>query len=747
MSEVVVQEKTRTAATEDALSSLATALRSLRKHWPILVACILLSGGLSLLYAKSQTRIYQSTATIELDPGVVRPLSDKMDAIMPLGTGDFLDNREYYETQYKIITSTRVMEAAARDLGLQTDATFLGLKELPATPITLQQAAARLRSKVSTEPVRNSRLVIVKVDDPVPAQAKRLCDAVTAAYIEQNLDKAISSTSDSVVWLGGQVESVKKELEASEDALHTFKQKNDLPSTSINESSNMVRLELQELTSSLTHTRTRRQELQARLKELTDVAADNPDQLPSTELLSSDYLRDLRRSYQESMALHSALLAEGKGENHPAVKATAKRLAEAREALLGEIGNIRGAVARDLATLNRQEAGEAGLYESAHRRAVDLTMKEIEYHRLDRSREQNEKMFAMLMDQLKQADLARMMRVNNIHLIENGSLPSAPIYPKPRTNVAVGLFVGLVLGMFFVWVRTSLDNTIKTPEDIERTLGITFVGLLPANADELRQKGGAKRRLKVPDEHPELVVHLHPLSAAAEAARTVRTNLMFASPDKPFRRLLVTSSAPAEGKTTVACGIAIGFAQSGERVCLIDCDLRRPRLHRIFNRAGDSGLTNVLVGEAAIDDVALPTQIDNLYCIPSGPIPPNPAEIFHSAKFAQLLKELSGKFDRVIIDSPPLVAVTDAAILSKLVDGTVFVLRAFATTSTLARQGLRILQDVQGRIAGAVLNAVDLSRAEYSYYYYHYRRPGYGPREGDEVTTPAAPQQGAPPLV
>jgi capsular exopolysaccharide synthesis family protein len=210
------------------------------------------------------------------------------------------------------------------------------------------------------------------------------------------------------------------------------------------------------------------------------------------------------------------------------------------------------------------------------------------------------------------------------------------------------------------------------------------------------------------------------------------------NPDHPYKRLLVTSAAPAEGKTTVAVSIAVSLAQGGQRVCIIDCDLRRPRLHRIFDRAGDIGLMNAILGEATIDEVAKPTIVPNLSCIPCGPIPPNSADVVSSDKFRRLLDEVSSKFDRVVLDSPPIVAVTDSAIASTLVDGVVFVVRAFKTSVNLCRSGLRTLQDVDAPIAGAVLNAVNLNRHEYNYYhYYYYKREGYAPLAGTVAPTPA----------
>jgi capsular exopolysaccharide synthesis family protein len=215
------------------------------------------------------------------------------------------------------------------------------------------------------------------------------------------------------------------------------------------------------------------------------------------------------------------------------------------------------------------------------------------------------------------------------------------------------------------------------------------------------------------------------MSGIAEAARTIRTNLLFMAPDHPYRTLLVTSAGPAEGKTTVAACIAIAMAQAGQKVVLMDCDLRRPRIHRVFRKGHDVGLTTALLDED-LDAVIMATEVPNLSIIPAGPIPPNPAELLHSDRFKVLLKRVAERFDRVIIDSPPVVPVTDAAILSTLVDGTVLVIRAFKTSQELARHALRALVDIGAKKAGAVLNAVNLSRHEYKYSYYHYyRRDGF----------------------
>ncbi|MDF2693827.1 MAG: Tyrosine-protein kinase EpsD [Labilithrix sp.] len=342
-----------------------------------------------------------------------------------------------------------------------------------------------------------------------------------------------------------------------------------------------------------------------------------------------------------------------------------------------------------------------------------------------------------------------MMNTNNIRLIDTPNEPKAPIAPRVGTNVGIGFLTGLLLGIALALLREALDNTLKTPEDLEKRLNVTFLGLLPEMADEdidgKRVKGRRKARRIKTELPPELLVHERPASGIAEAARSLRTNLMFMNPDKPYRRILVTSAAPSEGKTTVAVSVAVSLAQGGQRVCIIDCDLRRPRLHRIFDRAGDIGLMNVIVGEATIEEVAKPTIVPNLYCIPCGPIPPNSADVVASEKFKHLLDELGEHFDRIVLDSPPVVAVTDSAILSTLVDGVLLVVRAFKTTFGLSRSGLRTLRDVDAPIAGAVLNAVNLDRHEYAYQrYYYYRREGYAPIQSGEQDRPSD-QASAPP--
>ena len=384
-----------------------------------------------------------------------------------------------------------------------------------------------------------------------------------------------------------------------------------------------------------------------------------------------------------------------------------------------------------------QTGGIAARIARAEKQAQQLSKLQIDYNRLRRARDHNEKLYTYLLERTKETDLQRMLRVNNIRVLDHPKLPEFPVKPRVPLMLLLGAFAGLGFGIAVAVGRNLLDRTIKIPDDIEDELGETCLGVLPnfeAPGSRDPKYGGKKRkRGREPDFKPELIVHTDPTSSVAEAARAIRTNLMFMSPDKPFSTILVTSAAPREGKTTVACSIAAAIAQVGLRVCLVDCDLRRPRIHKVFGMTADVGVTTALLGEVPVQDSIFETDADNLSVMPAGPIPPNPAELFHSEKFRSLLNKLQEDFDRVVIDSSPLLPVTDATVLSTLVDATVLVVRAAVTRREAATRAVRSLADVSSKTVGMVLNAFDFHRHDYKYsHYYGYGRYGYRPHARDQ---------------
>jgi succinoglycan biosynthesis transport protein ExoP len=256
----VVNPKSQTPETDGGtLEALSWAIRALWKRWPIIVATLLIGGGIALAYSKSLAPTYEAATLIEFDPDVIKPLGNKTDTMVGWGTWD---STQYYETQYQLIRSYRVLGAVARSLGLQNDAEFLGYK--PTAPVPMENVVAALRGRLTVDPVKASRLVLIRMKDTKPAMARRLADAVAKEYIAHNLEKMVSATSDTAVWISGQLDHFKHELEENENSLHEFKRNNDLPSSTLDDLSKMIRMEMQEYDAALTHTRLRRQELAAR---------------------------------------------------------------------------------------------------------------------------------------------------------------------------------------------------------------------------------------------------------------------------------------------------------------------------------------------------------------------------------------------------------------------------------------------------------------------------------------------------
>jgi len=284
----------------------------------------------------------------------------------------------------------------------------------------------------------------------------------------------------------------------------------------------------------------------------------------------------------------------------------------------------------------------------------------------------------------------------------------------------LGLLLGLVGGLGLAFVLEQLDSTVKSQSDVENKVGLPFLGVLPRVAVERDAPAGDL----------DLYVYRHPKSTVAEACRAVRTNLLFMSPDRPLRTMLVTSSGPREGKSTTVIATGIAMSQSGGRVLLVDTDMRRPRLHRALGVPNEKGVSSVLVGDADLDDVLKSTEVPGLFLIPSGPIPPNPAELFHTQAFRDFVASVTARFERVIFDSPPVNAVADSAVLATQVDGALLVIRADATNKALARRAVRVLTDVKAKVFGAVLNDVELRNPKYGALYAAYASEYHESHEG-----------------
>ncbi len=718
-------------------------LRAIKKRWGVGVLSIICALLVTVFYTMGQKRVYRATATVLIDPNPPRPLGHDVQTIVDMGAGSYWANKEYYETQNKILQGRSIAEETVRQLGLQRDAAFIA--NLPAgtpvpaskKPIDIDIAAQAVMSRLKVDPVRDSRLVNVTFDDANPERARRILSALLSIYLQRNVDFAVSSTTAASDWLVGQVDRLKDDLESSELALNEFKKEKRILSVSLDDQSNMLRGEMSQLNDALTRIRARCQELRARVEQLDKVDPEHPTDLPVSELLSSPLLQSLRQGYIQAQSEYDSLLNSGKGDKHPGVESVASRVETTRAALVSEIRNVQGALRHELEAATRESAGVAGLFESAKQRALDVNILDIQYRRLERAKENNEKLYGLVLQRTKETELASSLRFNNIRVAEEPLAGRKPVHPRIPVNFAVGLSLGLLVGLGLMVGWESMDRKLRVPDEIEADLTIPLLGTLPS-VDRSSKSHGAyygrrhKQQQHPPDKSadktncvPELIVHLAPSSNTAEAARGIRTSLTFASPDKRQQVVLVTSANPGEGKTMVASTIAIAFAQAGHRTLLLDCDLRRARLHRVFQQTNDIGVSSAMYNPELLDSPTLNTTIPNLWLLPAGPRVASPAELLQSSKFSQFIASLRDRYDRIIVDSPPIIAVTDAVVLSTLSDATILVARSGKTLRQVALRAIRLLRDVSAPLLGCVLNRFEPGQRGKGYYYSYYHASEY----------------------
>jgi capsular exopolysaccharide synthesis family protein len=734
-------DATRPVVKTDHALDFNNIVRSVRKRPELLIATWLSIVVLSVFWTLGTPKTYRAESMLRMDPTPPRPLGGRVEVVDQSG-GAFWSRREFYQTEARVLRSMRLATSVVRALGLNADPGFLQVsasKRGSFKPVAVEAAARVLIGRITVEPVKESSLALVQYEDTDAARCSRVLNALVRTYLSQNLETTSALSASASEWLNGQLANLKVDLEKSEVALKDFREKNDILSVSLEDSHNITASQLEQIAKDLLALEARRSELQARSNELAKYDPNDPMGAGASELLQSAVLNEMRGTFvQQSQHLEELLASYG--DENPKVLSARAGLKRLEASIRHEATNIRDAAAGDLRRVNSQiselKAKDATIRKEAH----ELQALEIPYNQLVRTKTQNEKLYGLVLERARETDLTRMVNINNIRVIDEALEPPSPFKPNPPVNIGGGVLVGLMLGLGVTLVRDLLDRTIKTPADVEERLGLACLGLVPEipRRQERSRSRRNKRSVISPDDNPDLIVAIRPESSVAEALRAIRTNLMFMSPDRPYRAISVTSALPSEGKTTFACALAIVLAQNGLRVLLVDTDLRRPRIHRSFRIPNDVGVTLACTGQASLDECIRSTDIPNLSVMTSGPIPPNPAEMLQSERFAELITQLRDRFDRVVFDSPPTLPVTDGAVLARVLDGVVLVARAFKTDRNAAAMAVRSLLDVKAHIVGVVINAVNLSRRDYKEYYYYYRREGYYRSGEEEVLTTAA---------
>jgi tyrosine-protein kinase Etk/Wzc len=366
----------------------------------------------------------------------------------------------------------------------------------------------------------------------------------------------------------------------------------------------------------------------------------------------------------------------------------------------------------------------------------ELPEKSLKLARLERSTKVDENLYLMMKEKFEESRITEVGQLGNIQIIDLAKPPLAPISPKKRQNLMLGIILGLGLGIGITFFREYMDNSVASIDQVQQ-LGFSILGAIPEiKMDEaikkIREKNGNLAEFKNSNEQEianivsRMISHFAPKSPIAEAYRSLRTNIQYSKSDKTMQVLLVTSPGPRDGKSTTAVNLAITIAQTGVKTLLVDGDLRRPVLHSIFGFRKNVGLSNCIIGKAELQDSIFPTEIENLHLMPCGTLPPNPSELLGSNSMKKLLVEMRQKFDFIIIDTPPVIAVTDAAVLCSMIDGVILVLKARQTNQEAAQRANELLKNVNAPVLGVILNSIQIESMYGSYYYYYHYYYYYG---------------------
>jgi capsular exopolysaccharide synthesis family protein len=704
----------------------------LRKHQWLILSFLLAVVTIVSIATFRMRPVYIATARIEIDRENANILpfqgADSYDYMMDL------DN--YIETQSKILTSETLALQTIRIRGLVSNPEFSGgngPSEAIATGSLANQKyppeVGAFLGSLSVKRVPNTRLMDVSFESTDPQLAARMVNAHLENYIEQNYRKSYEATTHASTWLAGQLDELKIKVERSENARIEYERQNQI--WGVDDKQNTTTQRLGDLNKELTDAQSDRIKKQA-LYEF--AKAGELEAVP--QLRDNTVLHGLQ-SKRSDLSMQYTDAVNQYGPNFPKVQRIQAQIKDVDEQITRQSKGVIVELENDYkAALQLEELRSKALDQQKADTNV-MSGKMVQYNILRREAEANKALYDGLLTKLKEAGISAGLRSSNVRIIDPAMIPSTPARPAKGRNIALAFLVGLVGGISLALLREYLDNTVKTPDDIETLARLPSLAVVPAFDDGTFSNKQAGLLKGAPSDghgkHMELVAQHLPESHVAEAFRALRTALLLSRPDRPPQVILVTSALPREGKTTVAANLAVTLAQLGDKTVLVDADLRKPGIGRLLNLGTGkyAGLSSYLAGVSSLDLVTVPhPAIPNLAAIPTGPLPPNPADLLSSHRLTDALAELRTKYKFIVVDSPPIMAATDAVILSVQADGVLLVVHSGKTPKEAFTRARDLLTSVKSHLLGVVLNAVDPSAPDYyySYRYYPYSY-GYGPQE------------------
>jgi polysaccharide biosynthesis transport protein len=730
----------------------------LKRRW-IVIASILVFAFSSTYLTWRQPLVYRASLKLQIDneQSNVLPFRDS-------ASFSYIPTEEYLKTQFEALTSRTLATRVINALNLEKDPRFIQEAKPSAVDRLLQEIKTRfsqrfqkkpaanaaipsenvrtfaphadsLLSSLNITPILESSVVIISFDASEPQLAADIANTFAAEYIQMNFDTKYKSTILASKFLANQLVDIKAQVEKSEAALVKFGQTHNMYSMGARE--DVIMQKLADLNAALTQAQAERIQKESVWKMTRNSTNGQiPESLNITDIRAlENTVTQLQQQYAKLRTVYKPDWWEVKQVTGQ-LKAAEEQLVKVRTNTLKDIENAyRTAVQREkllLEAVNVQKSEANRLNEYS-----------IQYNILKQEGDSNKQIYNGMLQRMKEAEITAGLKSNNIHVVDP-AVPGGPIMPNKNSNllksILSGLIFGIVLALFFEYVGTYSDRSLKTPEDVDRFVKLPFLGLIPSaqsilisahskritpamrgRVSPIRSAGSNGHNDK---QNIEMITFCNSKSIISEAYRHLRTSILLSSNGQSPKSIVITSSKRAEGKTNTCVNLAITLAQANKKVLLMDCDLRNPKVHRILQLDNQEGASTFLEGDTKPLNVLIkPTSIPNLYALTSGKIPCNPSELIGSPRMKKCLAILSQRFDHIMIDTPPLLAVTDASILANMGDGVILVIRGGDTTREAIVRSKRLLNYANARIIGTMLNNVDIYNCEstyYSRYFYGY---------------------------
>lgn len=704
---------------------LAVYWRLALKHRILILGCFLGALAIGAALTLLMTPIYTATATLQIDREAARVVTSE--DVSP--RENMSQGEEFFQTQYGLLRSRSLAERVVESLGLgssdQALAT-LGVEAADRTGSAAVQAERRrglaleaVQDGLSVAPIRGSRLVAVSFDNPDPVMAARVANAFAENFIQSNLDRKYESSSYAREFLEERIAQTKGRLEDAERQLVAYAANQQIINVGSDEgdasggsTQSLASNNLVALNNALASARAARVGAEEKWRSArTNQLMTLPDVLqnPSIQRLSEQRAQ-LDSEYQQKLSIYQA--------DYPEMVRLRAQITEVDGQIQSLAANIRSSIQNQYLVAANEERALQAQVNALKGDVLDLRDRSIQYNILQRELDTTRTLYESLLQRYKEIAVTGDVTANNISIVDSARPPAVPSKPNMMINLALAALFGLGLGIVAALVLEALDETVATPDDVEKKLGVPVLGVVPL-LDKGQTTAAALADIR---------------SGFSEAYYSLRTALQFSTPDGAPASLLVSSARPAEGKSTTAYAVALNLARVGKRVLLIDGDLRNPSMHRVVGVDNERGMSNLLSGSTDLPSVVQRTRQDNLFFIPCGPLPPNPAELWGSDRLRHFLAEAGQSFDHVVVDGPPVLGFADSPLLAASVGGVLFVLESRGTRRGQARGALRRLKVGRARLLGAVLTKFNAKTNSYGGYDYAYDY-NYG-AEGEPKSKP-----------